>query len=200
MFTGLVGDIGTLLELDAGKEICRVSIASHYPPSSLIEGASIACNGICLSLVDYRAQGEGSRLEFDAGPETLALTTLADWRAGQKINLERALKLGDELGGHLVSGHVDGTATILAREDIGASARFDFEVREELSRFLAPKGSVALDGTSLTVNRVEGERFTCLLIPLTLAKTNWGQRKEGQRVNLEVDMMARYAARLLETR
>ena len=141
-------------------------------------------------------EGTGSRLTFDVGAETLALTTLADLAPGKRINLERPLKIGDELGGHLVSGHVDGLAEIVAREDFDGMTRFRFRAPPELSRYISVKGSVALDGTSLTVNKVEGHEFEVLLIPHTLQVTTWGERRVGDAVNLEVDQMARYAARL----
>jgi len=130
--------------------------------------------------------------------ETLAVTTVGAWAVGARFNLERALRVGDELGGHLISGHVDGVSAIVARDDLGESVRFTFEAPDALARFIAPKGSVALDGTSLTVNNMAGSRFDCLIIPHTLAVTTWGDRRVGDRVNIEVDMIARYVARLAE--
>src|SRR6185436_3326995 len=136
--------------------------------------------------------------DVETAPETLKVTTAGEWRLGTRLNLERALRVGDELGGHLVSGHVDGLAVVVARHDLGESTRFSFAAPPALSRFIAPKGSVALDGTSLTVNNVDGDRFDCLMIPHTLAVTTWSERKQGDRVNLEVDTVARYVARLAE--
>jgi riboflavin synthase len=199
MFTGLVSDVGQIESLEAGNSIRRLVIASSYDPETIPLGASIACNGVCLTVVGVEADGQGgSRFSVEAAPETLAVTTVEGWRRGDRINLERALRMGDELGGHLVAGHVDGVATILARTDIGEATRFDFEAPQNLARFIAPKGSVCLDGTSLTVNTVEGSRFSCLIIPHTLDVTLWGARQAGEGVNIEVDLMARYAARLAE--
>ena len=147
----------------------------------------------------FAADGFASWHEVDAAAETLAVTTAGEWKAGDRINLERALRIGDELGGHMVSGHVDGVATIVSRKDFDGMAHFEIEAPKPLAKFIAEKGSVALDGTSLTVNKVSGTVFTILLIPHTLEKTNFGTRKAGDRINLEVDTMARYAARLIET-
>ena len=151
--------------------------------------------------------GGGAWFEVEAAAETLARTTVGSWQAGTRVNLERSLKIGDELGGHIVTGHVDGVAEIVARDDItsgegawGATARFVIRVPHPLAQFIAEKGSVALDGTSLTVNVVEGDTFSVLLIPHTLAVTTWGERRAGDRLNLEVDLMARYAARLAEAK
>ncbi len=149
-------------------------------------------------MVGVEARGRGSAIAYDVGAETLAVTTLGRWRAGRRVNLERALRVGDELGGHMVSGHVDGIAEILTRRDFDGMAHFTFRAPASLSKFIAVKGSVALDGTSLTVNAVEGDSFEVLLIPHTLKVTSWGERKAGDRVNIEVDQMARYAARLIE--
>jgi len=199
MFTGLVSDVGQIESLEAGNSIRRLVIASSYDPDTIPLGASIACNGVCLTVVAVEADGKGgSRFAVDAAPETLAVTTVEGWRRGDRINLERALRMGDELGGHLVAGHVDGVAAILERTDIGEATRFEFEAPQNLARFIAPKGSVCLDGTSLTVNTVEGSRFSCLLIPHTLEVTLWGAQQAGESVNIEVDLMARYAARLAE--
>jgi riboflavin synthase len=159
-------------------------------------GASVANAGVCLTVVARSARPDGSRLAFDVGAETLAVTTLGRLASGHLVNLERPLKIGDELGGHLVSGHVDGLAEVVARGDFEGMAKFRFRAPTSLSRFIAAKGSVALDGTSLTVNSVEGDEFEVLLIPHTLGHTTWGERRAGDRVNLEVDQMARYAARL----
>ena len=200
MFTGIVSDVGRVVAVDRRNDVRRFTIDSAYEAESIPIGASIACGGVCLTVISREAAGRGSHFDVEAAPETLALTTVADWDVGTAMNLERSLKLGDELGGHLVSGHVDGEALILEREDLGETTRFEFEAPPELSRFIAQKGSVALDGTSLTVNTVEGNRFSCLLIPHTLQVTTWGARKVGDRVNLEIDTMARYVARLAEAR
>jgi riboflavin synthase len=202
MFTGLITDVGTLLSVEPRGDLKRLKIASRYPLDSLGLGASVAHNGVCMTLVGFgpRAEGDGyvSWHEVDAAAETLAVTTAGSWAPGDRINLERALKIGDELGGHMVSGHVDGVAAIVARRDFDNMAHFDIEAPAALAKFIAEKGSVALDGTSLTVNKVQGNRFTILLIPHTLDVTIWGGRKAGDRINIEVDTMARYAARLAE--
>jgi riboflavin synthase len=195
MFTGLVSGVGILRERHGGRFV----IACPYKRRSLEEGASIACDGCCLTIVDIaKAKGEGARFAVEASNETLARTTLGSWREGRRINLERALALGDELGGHLLTGHIDGTATILAREPDGGSVRFVLQSLTEHAPFIAAKGSVALDGVSLTVNDVAGARFGVNIIPYTLAHTTWGDRRPGDLVNLEVDLMARYLARLRE--
>jgi riboflavin synthase len=201
MFTGIVTDIGTVGAVRPLAEGVRLRIETGYDPATIAIGASIACAGVCLTVVALPEAGSNARwFEVEAWEEALRLTTARDWSAGTRINLERALKIGDELGGHIVSGHVDGMATIVERKDEGDAVRFTLEAPAELARFIAPKGSVALDGTSLTVNRVEGNRFDVLLIHHSLTVTTWGGREAGDRVNLEVDTMARYAARLMETR
>jgi riboflavin synthase len=196
MFTGIVSDVGEVAEMSREGDIARFVVDCAYDASGIALGASIANAGVCLTVVARSPRNAGARISFDVGAETLAVSTLGDLRAGQKINLERPLKVGDELGGHLVSGHVDGVAEIVARSDFEGMARFRFRAPAALSRFIASKGSVTLDGTSLTVNAVEGDDFEVLLIPHTLAVTTWGERRLGDRVNLEVDRMARYAARL----
>jgi riboflavin synthase len=198
MFTGIVTDVGRVTEVIQQNEIRRITIESTYDPESIAIGASIACAGVCFTVVDRYAANSGCRFAVEAAPETLAMTTVADWAEGTRVNLERSLRVGDELGGHLVSGHVDGVAVIEEREDSVATVRMVFEPPAAVSRFIAAKGSVTLDGTSLTVNRVSGIHFECLLIPHTLAVTTWAERKPGDKVNLEVDMMARYVARLRE--
>ncbi|MGN6143743.1 MAG: riboflavin synthase [Mesorhizobium sp.] len=199
MFTGIVTDIGTVARVKPLKEGVGLRIDTAYDPASIDIGASISCGGVCLTVTALPEQGSNARwFEVEAWEEALRLTTAADWRSGTRINLERALKIGDELGGHIVSGHVDGTAEIVEREDEGDAVRFTLEAPSELAKFIAPKGSVALDGTSLTVNKVSGTRFDVLLIHHSLSVTTWGERKAGDRVNLEVDTMARYAARLAE--
>lgn len=195
MFTGLVSGVGTLQE----RQGARFVIACPYKRKSLHEGASIACDGCCLTIVETaKGKGEGSRFAVEVSNETLGRTTLGSWQEGRRINLERALALGDELGGHLVTGHIDGTATILAREPDGESVRFVLESTQPLAPYIAAKGSVALDGVSLTVNNVDGTRFGVNIIPYTLAHTTWRDRRPGDLVNLEVDLMARYLARLRE--
>jgi riboflavin synthase len=195
MFTGIVSGVGTLQERNGARFV----IAGPYRRRSLEEGASIACDGCCLTIVDVaKAKGEGARFTVDVSNETLARTTLGSWQEGRRVNLERPLALGDELGGHLVSGHIDGTAAILTREADGDSVRFVLESSAELASFIAAKGSVALDGVSLTVNDANATRFGVNLIPYTLAHTTWGDRSPGDLVNLEVDLMARYLARLRE--
>ncbi len=198
MFTGLISDVGEVLEIENAGELRRFGVACDYEAASIAIGASIAHAGVCLTVVDVAPSGNRAKFSVDVGAETLAVTTLATWRAGDKINLERSLRVGDELGGHMVSGHVDGVAEILSRRDFDGMAHFTFRAPAALAKFIAVKGSVALDGTSLTVNAVAGETFEVLLIPHTLAVTTWGARQAGDRVNIEVDQMARYAARLIE--
>lgn len=199
MFTGIVTDVGSIQSVDVLARGRRFRIATAYDPSTIDIGASIACAGVCLTVVALPEPGSNRRwFEVEAWEEALRLTTAADWSAGTRLNLERALKVGDELGGHIVSGHVDGTAEIIDRLEEGEAVRFTLEAPALLARFIAPKGSVALDGTSLTVNRVAGSRFDVLLIRHSLAVTTWGERQVGDSVNLEVDTMARYAARLAE--
>lgn len=200
MFTGIISDVGDVIEMTPVGERARLVVASAYDPTSVDIGASIANAGVCLTAVAVERRGGGSRIAFDVGAETLAVTTLGSWKWGDRVNLERSLRLGDELGGHMVSGHVDGVAEVLSRRDFDRMAHFRFRAPEDCTRFIAVKGSVALDGTSLTVNAVEGDVFEVLLIPHTLAVTTWGERKAGDKVNLEVDQMARYAARLIEVR
>jgi riboflavin synthase len=197
MFTGIVTDIGTVIGVTERNDVKRLQIATSYPAAGIDIGASISCAGVCLTVIAREDTGDGkSAVDFEAGSETLSITTVANWDYGTRVNLERALKVGDELGGHLMTGHVDGVAMIVTREDFGETTRFVFEAPHALARFIAAKGSVALDGTSLTVNGVDGDRFECLLIPHTLKVTTWNERKPGDRVNLEVDTIARYVARL----
>ncbi|MBN7759308.1 riboflavin synthase [Nitratireductor aquimarinus] len=199
MFTGIVTDIGTVQSVTPRDEGVLLRIETNYDPATIDIGASIACSGVCLTVVKLPEEGANTRwFEVEAWEEALRLTTVSGWQSGQRINLERALKVGDELGGHIVSGHVDGMAEIVERRDEGEAVRFVLEAPKELAKFIAPKGSVALDGTSLTVNRVEGVRFDVLLIHHSLGVTTWGQRAVGDRVNIEVDTMARYAARLAD--
>ena len=200
MFTGIVTDVGTLAVAKDKGALRRFRIASKYPARSIAIGASIAIDGACLTVVAKGTRGKGSWFEVEAGAETLARTTAGSWGKGKRLNLERALKMGDELGGHLVSGHVDGVATLVSREDLGDMARLRFRAPAQLARFIAPKGSAALDGISLTVNDVAGSEFSVFIIPHTLAATHWRGLKSGAEVNLEVDLVARYLARLAEAR
>ena len=201
MFTGIVTDLGEVRSVHPrANNLSRITIYTRYPRLELTEGASVACSGVCLTVVD--TGDEDGRVWFaaDAAAETLAITTVGTWRHGSRVNLERPLKLGDELGGHLVAGHVDGLASVIARDDMTDMAKFTLRAPQDLARFIAPKGSVALDGVSLTVNKVEGDTFTVLIIPHTLSVTSLGQWREGDAINLEIDTMARYAARLMEAR
>ncbi|HEX5935164.1 MAG TPA: riboflavin synthase [Pseudorhizobium sp.] len=199
MFTGIVTDIGTVSAVTPMDEGVKLRIATGYDPKTIDMGASIAHGGVCLTVTGLPGGGSNERwFEVEAWEEALRLTTIAGWQEGTRINLERALKIGDELGGHIVSGHVDGKAEILSVEPEGEAARIRLRAPATLARFVAPKGSVALDGTSLTVNAVDGTDFDVLLIRHTLTVTTWGDRKPGDFVNFEVDTMARYAARLAE--
>ena len=198
MFTGIVSDVGRVVRVVEGNDVRRLSIASAYDPATIAIGASINCAGVCLTVVSLEPADRGAIFDVEAAAETLAVTNAGGWQVGTRVNLERALRVGDELGGHLVSGHVDGLALIVSREDLGQTTRFTFRAPHELARFIAPKGSVSLDGTSLTVNGVAGGQFDCLLIPHTLKVTTWGERNAGDRVHLEVDTIARYVARLVQ--
>jgi riboflavin synthase len=198
MFTGIISDVGQVIDIASTGELRRLRVVSAYEAGAIPLGASIANSGVCLTVVAVEPQGGSSAIAFDVGAETLAVTTLSQLRAGGRVNLERALRVGDELGGHMVSGHVDGIAEILSRRDFDGMAHFRFRTPQDLAKFIAVKGSVALDGTSLTVNAVDGDTFEVLLIPHTLKVTTWGERRAGERVNIEVDQMARYAARLME--
>ena len=201
MFTGIVSDVGEVRAVTPrAGDLHRISIACAYQHNSIALGASIACAGICLT-VTKTAQDAGRTLfSVDAAAETLRVTTAGDWKPGSKLNLERPLKMGEELGGHLVSGHIDGVATLEQRDDLTDTARMNFRAPDALMRFIAPKGSVALDGISLTVNEVGRDTFSVLIIPHTLQVTTFDALRTGARVNLEVDQMARYAARLAEAR
>ena len=203
MFTGLVSDVGRVAAATGGERLRRLRIESRYDPASIALGASIACGGPCLTVVASGPTGDGAWFEVDVAAETLARTNAGAWREGTRLNLERSLRIGDELGGHLVTGHVDGLAEIVSREEVtggewGPTARFWLRAPTALARFVAEKGSVCLDGTSLTVNDVREADFSVLVIPHTLDVTTWGDRRAGDAVNLEVDLMARYAARLAE--
>jgi riboflavin synthase len=179
-------------------DLVRLKIVCRYDPDTIDIGASIACSGVCLTVVERGRDGNRGWFAVDAAAETLRVTTVGSWRAGTRVNLERALKVGDELGGPIVAGHADGVAHATAREDLTDMVRFSFRAPAELARFIAPKGSVTVDGVSLTVNEVSLDAFSVLIIPHTLAATTLGALSAGHAVNLEVDLMARYAARLLE--
>ena len=200
MFTGLVSDVGRVLTIEDRGELKRIRIETAYDPATIAMGASIACSGPCLTAVDFGTTDGRHWFEVDAAAETLARTTVGRWTVGSRINLERSLTLGAELGGHIVTGHVDGLGHIVERRDFDGMAHFDISAPHDLAKFIAEKGSISLDGTSLTVNSVKGDVFSILLIPHTLAVTTWGERKTGDDLNLEVDLMARYAARLLEAK
>ncbi len=201
MFTGIVTDVGEVIASEERAEgLRRLTIACAYDRASIDIGASIACSGVCMTVVETGSAGNRDTFSVDAAAETLRLTTVGSWRNGTRVNLERSLKIGDELGGHLVSGHVDGLAELVSREDLTDMARLTFRVPKPLARFIAQKGSVALDGVSLTVNDVSPDTFSVLIIPHTLSVTTLGALKPGDALNLEVDVMARYAARLMETR
>ena len=197
MFTGIVTDIGTVRAMERRGDL-RARLGTRYAAKGIDMGASIACDGCCLTVVDRGTDADGHWFDVDVSAESLAKTALGDWAEGARVNLERSLRVGDEMGGHIVSGHVDGVAEIVSIRPEGASVRYVFEAPADLARFVAPKGSVALNGTSLTVNEVDGARFGVNLIPHTQSVTTWGTAREGQRVNLEVDMLARYVARLAE--
>ena len=193
MFTGIITDIGQIEALERRGDL-RARIKSAYKSETIDIGASIACDGVCLTVVDR----EEGWFDVDISAETVSKTNIESWEFGSRINLERALKVGDELGGHIVSGHVDGVAVISEMSEEGDSTRVSFVVPEDLARFIAPKGSVALNGTSLTVNEVEKNQFGVNFIPHTKTVTNWGDAKVGDKVNLEIDTLARYVARLQE--
>ena len=205
MFTGIVTDIGEIVSFKpvAQGQLHRLRIACSYDQTTIADGASIASNGVCLTVVASGVAGgkdsaQKTWYDVDAAAETLALTTAKHWKLGTRLNLERALKIGDELGGHIVAGHADGIATIVSREDLPDMARFELATTRELARFIATKGSITLDGVSLTVNTVKDVTFSVLIIPHTLDVTTIGGWKAGTEVNIEVDLMARYAARLTE--
>src|SRR5262245_10424124 len=199
MFTGIVTDIGEVVAVEPRAEgRSRLRIACRYDPDTIDIGASIACSGVCLTVVGRGRDGNRGWFAVDAAAETLRVTTVGSWRRGTRVNLERALKIGDELGGHIVAGRADGRAHVTAREDTPDTARLSLRSPAALARFIAPKGSVALDGVSLTVNEVEGAAFSVLIIPHTLKATTLGLLRVGDALNLEVDLMARYAARLME--
>lgn len=196
MFTGIVTDVGEVLEARHGNGGLTLSIATAYDTAPIVLGASIGCCGVCLTVVAK----ESGLLTFEASAETLACSTLGGWRKGTRVNLEQAMRLGDEMGGHLVLGHVDGVAEVVERRPDGESVRFSFRAPADLAPYIAPKGSVALDGVSLTVNEVGGQVFGVNIIPHTLSHTIFGDAVPGTRVNLEIDLIARYVERLLQAR
>ncbi|WP_299351444.1 riboflavin synthase [uncultured Shimia sp.] len=193
MFTGIITDIGTIRELEKRGDL-RARIETGYDTQGIDLGASIASDGVCLTVIELGADW----YDVEISAETVSKTNLGDWQVGKRVNLERALKVGDELGGHIVSGHVDGVAVIVAMQDEGDSTRVTLRAPKALARFIAPKGSVALNGTSLTVNEVDGCDFGINFIPHTKDATTWGDVAVGDRINLEIDTLARYVARLAE--
>ena len=198
MFTGIVTDIGEVLQIEQKGDL-RARIGTRYDVDGIDIGASIACDGVCLTVIAKGTTPQGW-FDVEISAETVSKTSIGrnGWARGKRVNLERALKVGDELGGHIVSGHVDGVAEVLTLTPEGGSTRVGFRVPEALARFVAPKGSVALNGTSLTVNEVAGREFGVNLIPHTMQVTTWGDVTAGDAVNIEVDTMARYVARLRE--
>lgn len=196
MFTGMITDVGKVRHIEKRGDT-HIVIATHYDVDAIDLGASIACSGPCLTVVD-KGSANDRWFAVTASAETLACTNVGGWKVGTPVNLERALRVGDELGGHIVTGHIDGVATLKDKKPEGESIRMLFEAPATLARFIAPKGSVALDGVSLTVNDVEGARFGVNIIPHTARVTNFGKLKPGGQVNLEADLMARYVARLVQ--
>lgn len=198
MFTGIITAVGEVIEIESRGDT-RFRIASGFDPASVETGASIAHDGCCLTVIAKGELDDGRMWhDLEASAETLSKTTLRAWRPGRRVNLERALRMGDELGGHIVSGHVDGTGEILSITPEGDSKIFRFRLPEALAPYIAPKGSVALDGTSLTVNAVEGCEFEVNIIPHTQTVTTWGEMTPGREVNVEIDMLARYVSRLMD--
>lgn len=197
MFTGIITDIGTLRMVEQRGDL-RARIGTAYRVEGIDMGASIACDGVCLTVVAKGSDDQGGWFDVDISAETVSKTNLSGWAAGKRVNLERALKVGDELGGHIVSGHVDGLAEVVAIREDGDSTRVTLRAPKALARFIAPKGSVALNGTSLTVNEVDGCDFGINFIPHTKQMTTWGDVALGDHVNLEIDTLARYVARLAE--
>lgn len=195
MFTGIVSDVGEVRRIENRGDL-HITIATHFDVSDLEVGASIACAGICLTIVG-KGSANDRRFDVIASHETTSRTTAGAWKIGGAVNLERPLRVGDELGGHIVTGHIDATAAILETARDGESVRMTFEAPPSLVKFIAPKGSIALDGVSLTVNEVNGARFGVNIIPHTLAATTFGRVREGDRVNVEADVLSRYVARLM---
>lgn len=197
MFTGIITDVGTIAALEQRGDL-RARIATAYDPNTIDLGASIACSGVCLTVIEKGHDGQSAWFDVEISAESVSKTNISTWEVGGRVNLERALKVGDELGGHIVSGHVDGQAEVVAVTDEGDSTRVQFRAPDGLAKFIAPKGSVALDGTSLTVNEVDGTVFGVNFIPHTKSYTTWGDVAVGDPINLEIDTLARYVARLAE--
>jgi len=198
MFTGIVTALGGVEKVERGNGLVRLTIAAPYNADGIEIGASIAHEGVCLTVVEKAPTPHGARYVVEAAPETLAITNVGDWEVGDAVNLERSLKLGDELGGHIVQGHVDGLGEVLSLAEDGAGWRVRIAPPKQISFLIAPKGAIAVNGVSLTVNEVDEAGFGVLVIPHTWAVTTLCRLKPGDKVNLEADMMARYAARLME--
>ena len=198
MFTGIITSVGEITAAERRNDDLRLTIACDYAPAGVAIGASIACAGVCLTVVETGPHARGGWFKVDVSAETLSKTTFGERAVGDRINLERAMKIGDELGGHIVSGHVDGVGHIAALRDDGESLRVEVEAPMALARFIAAKGSIAIDGVSLTVNEVDGARFGVNLIPHTRKVTTFCDLARGQTVNVEIDLLARYVARLAE--
>ena len=197
MFTGIITDVGRITSLEQRGDL-KARVETTYDADNIDLGASIACNGVCLTVIDKGQSEDKDWFDVEISAETVSKTNLDKWGVGKRVNLERALKVGDELGGHIVSGHVDGVAEVVAVQDEGDSTRVTLRAPDTLARFIAPKGSVALNGTSLTVNDVDGCDFGINFIPHTKEVTTWGEVQVGDRINLEIDTLARYVARLAE--
>jgi riboflavin synthase len=197
MFTGIITDVGTV-QLVAKRGDTTIKIATAYDPAAIAIGASIACSGACLTVIAKGGKTGEAWFSVEASAETLSKTTLGGWSVGSRVNLERSLKVGDEIGGHIVSGHVDGVGDVVSVTPEGDSVRYKIKAPKQLAKFIAPKGSIALDGTSLTVNEVDGNAFGVNIIPHTCKVTTWGEVKAGDKINIEIDMLARYLARLKE--
>ena len=197
MFTGIITDVGRITSLEQRGDL-KARVETTYDADNIDLGASIACNGVCLTVIDKGQSEDKDWFDVEISAESVSKTNIGDWQVGSPINLERALKVGDELGGHIVSGHVDGVAEVVSVSDEGDSTRVRFKAPDDLARFIASKGSVALNGTSLTVNEVEGTEFGVNFIPHTKTVTTWGGVDVGDRINLEIDTLARYVARLSE--
>lgn len=198
MFTGIITDIATIESVKPRDQGVRLRLRSIYDSATIDLGASIACSGVCLTVIERGEDANGHWFDVEAWEEALRLTTAGNWQTGTRLNTERAMRLGDEIGGHLVSGHVDGLAEIIHVESEGDATRFTLRAPDDLAQFIAPKGSVTLDGTSLTVNAVNHTEFDVLLIDHSLKVTTWGIRQKGDMVNLEIDQLARYVARLAQ--
>jgi riboflavin synthase len=197
MFTGIITDVGTV-QLIAKRGDTTIKIATAFDPAAIAIGASIACSGACLTVIAKGGKAGEAWFSVEASAETLSKTTLGGWSVGSRVNLERSLKVGDEIGGHIVSGHVDGVGDVVSVTPEGDSVRYKIKAPKQLAKFIAPKGSIALDGTSLTVNEVDGNAFGVNIIPHTAKVTTWGGVKAGDKINIEIDMLARYLARLKE--